>query len=173
VFEVDLAPISRRKAAIVEARRDVFGEARVHRVEIDFRVDSLAERLVEVGFDGAVPTFVVWEGVTPYLTSDAVGATLETIATACGAGSRLALDLWRGSGNPRGVTDHMKRAGVRAFALIGEPVTFGVPPERADGLLGAHGLTVIDLVQSEELADRYSTDGRPCERALYVVAAVL
>jgi len=76
VFEVDLAPISRRKAAIVEAHGEMFGSAQVHRVEIDFRVDSLAERLDDSGFTTGAPTYIVWEGVTPYLSSDAVSAAL-------------------------------------------------------------------------------------------------
>jgi methyltransferase (TIGR00027 family) len=173
VYEVDLAPISRRKAAIVEAHAARFGPTAVHRVEIDFQVDSLEQRLVESGFAPGAPTYVVWEGVTPYLSSDAVSAALETIATTCGPGTRLALDLWRGAGNAASVVDQAKHAASHVFRLIGEPVTFGVAPERVDGLLGGHGFSVIDLVQAEELADRYSTDERPCESAVYVVAATL
>ncbi|HJQ42397.1 MAG TPA: SAM-dependent methyltransferase, partial [Jatrophihabitantaceae bacterium] len=94
VYEVDLPPISRRKAGIVAGQRELFGHASVRRVEIDFRVNSLAERLVAGGFGVGVPTYVVWEGVTPYLSSDAVNATLETLSELCGAGSRIALDLW-------------------------------------------------------------------------------
>jgi methyltransferase (TIGR00027 family) len=172
VYEVDLPPISRRKAEIVAAHPEIFGHTAPFRIEIDFRTESLGERLAEEGFTAGLPTYVVWEGVTPYLTSDAVSATLETLATVCGAGSRIAFDLWRGSrgGQP---FDPFRAVAARAFRLIGEPVTFGLPPERVDGLLGAHGFTVIDLVQAGELAGRYSTDGRPVEGGLYVVAATL
>jgi methyltransferase (TIGR00027 family) len=172
VYEVDLPPISRRKAEVVEAHPEVFGHTSVRRVEIDFRVDALADRLAAEGFAPGLPTYVVWEGVTPYLTSDAVGATLETLATVCGRGSRIALDLWRGAGVKRPL-DGVRALASQAFRLIGEPVTFGVPPERADGLLGAHGFTVVDLVQADELAARYATDHRPVERAIYVLAATL
>lgn len=173
VFEVDLPPISRRKAGIVEAHPERFGVASVQRVEIDFRVQSLDERLAEGGFAVGLPTYVVWEGVTPYLSSDAVSATLEVLATVCGTGSRLALDLWRGRGDLANPVHQARRLASQAFRLIGEPVTFGVRPNDADALLGGHGFTVVDLVQAEELADRYSTDGRPVAGDLYAVAAVL
>ncbi|MDT4937943.1 MAG: hypothetical protein QOG80_1614 [Pseudonocardiales bacterium] len=173
VYEVDLPPTSQRKAAIVAAHPDAFGHASVRRVEIDFRVDSLRARLIDSGFEAGLPTYVVWEGVTPYLSSDAVSATLETLSSVCGAGSRIALDLWRGAGPGRGAVDHVRSFAARAFRLVGEPVAFGLAPDRADGLLGAHGFTIIDLVQAEALAARYSTDGRPCEPSIYVVAATL
>ena len=173
VFEVDLPPISRRKAAIVEAHPDLFGAAAVRRVEIDFRVQSLDERLAESGFASGAPTYVVWEGVTPYLSSDAVSATLEVLATVCGPGSRLALDLWRGRGDLANPVHQARHLASRAFRLIGEPVTFGVRPNDVDSLLGGHGFTVVDLVQAGELADRYSTDGRPVAGDLYAVAASL
>jgi methyltransferase (TIGR00027 family) len=167
VYEVDLPPISRRKAAIVNEHPEIFGHTSVRRVEIDFRADSLAERLVASAFGVGVPTYVVWEGVTPYLSSDAVNATLETVAELCGPGSRIALDLWRGTQE----MDELRRVAARAFSLVGEPLTFAVAPERARDLLGLHGFEVVDLVQAQELADRYSTDGRPCEPSAYVVAA--
>lgn len=173
VFEVDLPPISQRKAGIVDAHRDRFGATEVHRVEIDFRVQSLETRLAESDFPAGVPTYVVWEGVTPYLSSDAVSATLEVLATVCGPGSRLALDLWRGRGDVANPVHQARHIASQAFRLIGEPVTFGVRPDDASALLDGHGFTVIDLVQADELADRYSTDGRPVAGDLYAVAADL
>jgi methyltransferase (TIGR00027 family) len=144
----------------------------VRRVEIDFRVDSLDERLRSSGFAVGAPTYVVWEGVTPYLSREAVDSTLSTVADVCGAGSRIALDLWGGVGG-HAPGDEIRRAATRAFALIGEPLTFACRPERAPDLLGMHGFDVIDLVESDELAARYSTDGRPTEESTYVVAAEL
>ena len=64
LYEVDLPPLSRRKAAVVSARSDLFGHAAVHRVEIDFRKQSLPDRLAGSGFLPGAPTFVAWEGVS-------------------------------------------------------------------------------------------------------------
>jgi hypothetical protein len=70
-----------------------------------------------------------------------------------------------------GPADQVRRLGARAVALVGEPVTFGIAPDDVGGFLERHGFEVFDLVRSRELAARYSTDGRPTERSLYVLAA--
>lgn len=172
VYEVDLPPLSRRKAEIVATQPARFAGNRINRVETDFRTDSPAERLVESGFIVGARTFVAWEGVSMYLSDRAVADTLDTLGEICGPGSTLAMDFW----HPLpGVGPHaaLRRLGARAIALIGEPITFGVAPAEVAGLLDLHGFEVVDLVQSPGLAARYSTGGRPCEESVYVVAARL
>ncbi|MDT4975217.1 MAG: hypothetical protein QOG98_975 [Pseudonocardiales bacterium] len=172
VYEVDLPPLSRRKAEIVAAQPARFAGNRINRVEIDFRTDSLDERLGESGFAIGARTFVAWEGVSMYLSHPAVADTLDTLGEVCGPGSTLAMDFWHrlpGVG-PRAA---VRRLGARAIALIGEPVTFGVAPADVAGFLDVHGFEVVDLVRSRELAARYSTGGRPCEESVYVLAARL
>jgi methyltransferase (TIGR00027 family) len=172
VFEVDLPPLSRRKAGIVAAQPDRLAGNRIKRVEIDFRTDALAERLGESGFVIGARTFVAWEGVSMYLSQVAVADTLDTLREVCGPGSTLAMDFWHrlpGVG-PRTA---LRRLGARAISLIGEPVTFGVAPAEVSGFLDVHGFEVLDQVQWRELAARYSTGGRPCEESVYVVAARL
>lgn len=169
VHEVDLAPLSRRKAAIVASHPETFGGNRIRRVEIDFRTESLADRLLDSGFSVGVRTFVVWEGVSMYLTRLDVSATLATLRTVCGPGSILAMDFWQG---PQSL-DQVRRVATAAFGLIGEPVTFGVAPGEVATFLDRHGVDVIDRAESAELADRYSTAGRPSEKSVYVVAARL
>ena len=172
VSEVDLAPLSRRKAAIVASRPDLFGHATIRRVEIDFRTESLPERLLASGFAVGARTFVVWEGVSPYLSAEAVSATLVTLQEICGPGTVLAMDFFHHVDGARAV-DTIRRVGVRAIRLIGEPVTFALPPDSAPDFLGAHGFEIADRAEGAELAARYSTDDRPTDRALYVLAARL
>ena len=170
VHEVDLPPLSRRKARVVRAHPERFGHTTVRRVEIDFRTQSLAERLLESGFAVGARTFVVWEGVSMYLDRAAVEQTLATLNDLCGSGSTLAVDFWR----HLPVTtpgERMRRVATRGFSLIGEPLTFAVAPDAVDELLGPHGFSVADLAGSDELAARHSTAGRPCEPSAYVVAA--
>jgi methyltransferase (TIGR00027 family) len=172
VHEVDLPPLSRRKAAIVAAHPDRFAPGSYVRVEIDFRRQSLGEVLAPAGFTVGAPTFVIWEGVAPYLDADAVDTTLEALHTLCGAGSVLAMDLWDGVGGP-GALAPLRRFGARAIALLGEPVTFGVRPEAAPQLLHRHGFDLVDLADAGVLAARYSTAGRRSFESLYVLAARL
>lgn len=62
-------------------------------VSCDFERDDFLERLVESGFDAARPSVIVWEGVTYYLSEDAVHATLRRVATACSPTTTLLFDF--------------------------------------------------------------------------------
>jgi methyltransferase (TIGR00027 family) len=170
VYEVDLPPLSRRKAAIVSAHPELFGHTAIRRVEIDFRTQSLAGRLAAAGFIAGRRTFVTWEGVAPYLSAEAVQETLAALAELCGPGSTLVMDLWDGTGG----TDRLapvRRLGARTIALVGEPVTFGLAPADLDDLLAPHSFTVTDLADGPELTRRFATLGRVSPGGIYVIAA--
>lgn len=171
VYEVDLPPLSRRKAALVAARPDLFGHASVHRVEIDFREQSLPERLAGSGFRPGAPTFVAWEGVSMYLTGDAVNATLAALASVCGPGSVLAMDFWQRVGGP--AWRQVRMRAERGMDLLGEPIGFAIPAAAVGELFAAHGFAVVDLAEAEEMTSRYATGGRVCDPGMYVVAAAL
>ena len=94
VYEVDLAPISRSKAATIARHQDEFPEADVVRVEIDFESQTLGDVLADAGFAAGAATFLTWEGVPMYLTRAAVKATLDAVHELTGPGSQLAHDMW-------------------------------------------------------------------------------
>ena len=171
VYEVDLPPLSRRKAAVVAGRKDLFGHASIHRVEIDFREQSLPERLAGSGFLPGAPTFVAWEGVSMYLTRDAVDGTLAALASVCGPGSVLAMDFWQRVGGP--AWRQLRMRAERGMDLIGEPIGFAIPASAVAALFAEHGFSVIDLAEADEMTKRYATDGRGCDPGMYVVAARL
>ena len=50
-------------------------------VPVDFERDDLGEMLVDAGFQQNSPAFFTWLGVVPYLTRDAIGSTLDYIAS--------------------------------------------------------------------------------------------
>lgn len=172
VYEVDLPPLSRRKAATIAAHQSQFGRGAYVRVEIDFRRQKLTDVLPASGFVRAAPTFVVWEGVAPYLDAAAVDGALTALRELCGAGSVLAMDMWDGTGGP-GPLAPLRRLGARAIALIGEPVTFGAPPQGMHRILARHGFAMSDLADAATLARRYATCGRRSFESLYTLAARL
>jgi hypothetical protein len=55
-------------------------------VQIDFNRQSLEEDLRQAGFDLSQPSIFLWEGVTNYLTAEAVASKLRFIAS-CAAGT--------------------------------------------------------------------------------------
>jgi hypothetical protein len=89
IFEVDTPPTQRAKKAALE--RAGIDAAQVTFVETDFGQRSWLDALQEHGFDPALPSYVLWEGVTMYLDEDAVRSTLASLEKLA-PGSRIAFD---------------------------------------------------------------------------------
>ena len=79
VFELDHPATQRDKRARL-SQAGVAEPAHVAYVAHDFDDGDMTEALVAGGLDIARRTFVLWLGVTPYLTEDAVYATLRALA---------------------------------------------------------------------------------------------
>ena len=171
VFEVDLAPISRAKAATIAKYGDEFPDANVVRVEIDFESQALTDVLSDAGCANGDATFFVWEGVPMYLTRAAVKATLDAVHELGGAGSQIAHDMWYLVDDP-GPLGTARRTAPGALSLIGEPVTFGVHPEDYQDFMRRHGFQIVDLALASALQARYAPDARAMvDDSLYVLCA--
>lgn len=171
VFEVDLAPISRAKAATIERHADEFPQANVVRVEIDFETQTMAEVLTQAGFASGKATFFTWEGVPMYLTRAAVSATVAGVHDLGGPGSQLAHDMWFLVDDP-GPLGTVRRVVPSALSLIGEPVTFAVHPQDYEAFLGRHGFRVVDCALASEIQARYAPDARAVlDDSMYVLCA--
>ncbi|MBE7189546.1 SAM-dependent methyltransferase [Jatrophihabitans endophyticus] len=171
VFEVDLAPMSRQKAAVVAARPRAFRSRQVVRVETDFAARPLRTALVSAGFRPGSRTFVAWEGVTMYLPQASVRATLDDLAAVCGSGSTLAADFFRRVPGVHPV-DIVRRAAGDSLRLVGEPLRYEPDPDVAEAVLAGCGFEVVDLADGDQLTRRHATGGRRCDAALYVVKAL-
>ena len=172
VFEVDLVPISRAKAATIARHQEQFPEANVVRVELDFESQALTDVLADdTGFAVGAPTFFTWEGVAMYLTRAAVNATLDAVHELSADGSQIAHDMWYLVDDP-GPMGTARRTAPGALSLIGEPVTFGVHPEDYRDFLGRHGFRIVDLALASELQSRFAAHTRAVlDDSLYVLAA--
>lgn len=171
VFEVDLAAISRAKAATIAKHRGPFPSTNVVRVEIDFETQDLTEVLAAAGFQIGATTFFTWEGVPMYLTRAAVTTTLDAVHGLGGPGSQLAHDMWHLVDDP-GLAGTARRIAPGALSLIGESITFGVHPEDYGRLLEHHGLRIVDLAFASELQARYAPKVRAAlDDSLYVLVA--
>ena len=98
---------------------------------LDFTETSWLDTLKTVGFDSALPTFVLWEGVSYYLRADVVEATLRAVASLA-PHSAVAFDYFADRiPNPQSLRG---RLFLRYFRSVGEPLIFGLPttpPSRA------------------------------------------
>jgi len=122
--------------------------------DIDFNRESLEEALPRTGFDATRRTVFLWEGVTNYLTPQAVDAVLRFVGS-CADGTRLiftyvhaaALD---GSGR---FPDAKKL--LRDLDELGEPWTFGLDPAEIPGCLRQRGLSLVSDTGSQEYRAKY------------------
>src|SRR5262245_54062194 len=70
VYEVDHPSTSNTKQNILKSNHVRF-------VPVDFNSESLEAKMAAAGFNSSLRTVFIWEGVTNYLTEDAVDATLK------------------------------------------------------------------------------------------------
>src|SRR5206468_145821 len=92
IFEVDFQSTQEiKKRRLEQALGALPGHVRF--VETDFRRDRLRDVLDRAGYQPAEKTFFIWEGVSMYLSEDAVRDTLTTIARYSAAGSALVMDF--------------------------------------------------------------------------------
>lgn len=170
VYELDFPSTSRRKAARVAAAGARLPRADVRRIEVDFTREGVAAALDRTDFRTGAPTFFVWEGVSMYLSRDAVKGALRSFRERASPASELAFDLWYLLDAPDLVsTAH--RVTPNLFHLLGEPIVFGLHPEDLPDFLRREGLEALEVVETAELAARFVPDGRAVNPGVYVARA--
>jgi methyltransferase (TIGR00027 family) len=166
VFEVDRAEMQQTKRARLAqlARRSNAPATRtrddVRYVPVDFLRDDPAEKLAAAGWDRTKPTVFVWEGVTNYLTEQAVTDVLSWIGTAA-PGSTLVFTYIHG-----GLIDgSFEFAGgekmLKNVRRLGEPWIFGLHPEAVGPFVARFGLELRENVGADEYRRRYFGDSEP------------
>jgi methyltransferase (TIGR00027 family) len=90
IFELDHpATQGEKRRRLTDAQ--IAAPAHISYVAHDFEGGSMVGALQAAGFDSAKPTFVLWLGVTPYLTEEAVFVTLSELASWSG-GAEVVFD---------------------------------------------------------------------------------
>ena len=129
---------------------------RVVYVPVDFEREALGEALARVAFEGVRPAFCAWLGVTPYLTPEAVLATLAAVARELAPGSEIAFDFAVPPGR-----DARARIARRALAArveaLGEPFLSAFSPPVLAVELRAMGYAQVHLFGPAALQARYLT----------------
>ena len=151
VFEVDHPDTQVAKRAAIRRRAVPVPES-VRFVPSDFNLTDgrLDKSLASAGHRPDQPTVFLWEGVTNYLTEQAVDATLRWCAQIGAAGSQLIVTYVDSA-----VLDHPESfvGGERlhtTLAKVGERLTFGRTPEAMGEFLTDRGFTAAwDLGAAE------------------------
>ena len=153
VFEVDHpATQGWKQGRLAEAR--LTPPASLTYTPVDFERSTLGEGLAAAGFDPAQPSFFTWAGVVPYLTREAVLATLDYIGALPG-GAEVTFDYSDPPPTlpPDQQADQAKRA--ENVAAAGEPWLTYFAPDGLAAALRARGFTEIEDVGPAQIAVRY------------------
>ena len=152
VYEVDLPVNIERKRAVV--RRALGTQpASVRLVPMDFERDDLATVLAEHGYRTDYRTFFIWEGVTQYLTADAVRATLDQLRGAA-PGSRLVFTYIR-QDFIDGANLYGARSLYRRFREKRQVWLFGLQPDDVSAFIAEYGWRLIEQAGPDYLVEHY------------------
>jgi methyltransferase (TIGR00027 family) len=123
-------------------------------VEIDFNQENLPETLIGAGFQPSLPAVFLWEGVTNYLTPEAVDAVLRYVAS-CSPGSQIIFTYLHS-----GILDGSVRFEggdrlLRDVTRLDERWTFGLSPDHLAEFLRDRGLCLDCDLSAREYRSRY------------------
>ncbi len=146
VFEVDHPSTQVDKRHRV-AQTHLSSFADVTFVPVDFEKDSLEELLLQAGFAQDALSFWIWEGVTAYLTHEAIAGTLGAITRMSVQGSRVAMTYVRPPAKSGDKNRPLVYRGMRALVHAGSSV------------LGVMGESVRGFMDSPQLEQMVATAG--------------
>jgi methyltransferase (TIGR00027 family) len=121
-------------------------------VAVDFRVDSLRDRLIGMGFDRSQPAFVSWLGVTQYLTREAIGTTLDVIG-GLARGTELVMEYLLPGEMRDAPGEALAKFFIPRAAASGESWLTFFSPTGIGELLTARGLVVAEDVGRRDQID--------------------
>jgi methyltransferase (TIGR00027 family) len=142
-FEVDLPKTQHIKRELLhQCGVDTSG---IKFVSANFLTDNWLDNLSKAGFDPRKPTFFLWEGVTYYLSREAMERTFRTIATIA-PGSVVVFDY----ATEANIKAYRKPLGILNKAIlkaVREPLTFWIssePPVKKNvaALMDEYGLSL-------------------------------
>ncbi len=164
VYEVDDPEFQTWKQRRIEALGMPLPH-QLHFVPCDFETVTLAPALAEHGFLATEPCFISWLGVTQYLTTAAIRATLSW-AAARPSGSELVLTFLDTNAQSAALKVSMATTGVEVLSTF--------TSDEMTGLLRDAGFSHIEHLTEAEANDRYfksRSDGLMAPQIQCLVAA--
>lgn len=154
VFEVDHPATQRAK---INKLKKLFIELPDHVtfVPVDFDRQSLAEQLSACGYREDLMTLFIWEGVTYYITPEAVDHTLAFVCQHAAPGSWIVFD-YTFQEVVDGTVKRGEAANLRRYrGLTGEGMVFGIPEGTIEKFLQERGFREIQKTSGGDLERLY------------------
>jgi len=163
IFEVDQPEVLDRKFS--KLPKELPNSENVTYVNIDFSYQSLTEQLIAAGFDQSKPTIFTLEGVSQYITKEAVSSTIKELASLTKETNSTFFmsyvddlldkdpEACFGKGYPKAA----KRAKLitNLSAKAGEPWISFYNTEEIESLLSQNGYSIKENVTLEDLNSLY------------------
>jgi len=153
-FELDFHEVLKAKRAYIDKNIRAL-PSNISLVPVDFNSQDVGEELKKAGYDLSLKTLFIWEGVTQYISEEAVENTLKYVARAA-TGSRIVFtyvleSFIDGSYIPDGLNSLYK------FFLKKKKLLWfcGFEPAEMGEYLSKYSLALIEDVGTEEYLERY------------------
>jgi methyltransferase (TIGR00027 family) len=157
VIELDIAPTQERKRDCLR-RAGLTEHAGLVFAPIDFNTQSIATVLCEAGYDPGRKTLFLWEGVTYYLSGDAVDDVFRLVRENTHPETTIAFDYAITLSDENIDRIH----GARTFAETWrkhhkhEPVRFFIDQGALPSFLAERGLDLVEHLDASEMESAYS-----------------
>ncbi len=124
----------------------------VRYVGVDFEHDDLVGKLIKAGLDTERATFFLWLGVVPYLSTEAIAATLYALGDVVGA--EVVLDYPTGTAGLDAESRRRRARLAERTAAVGEPMLSTFEPAELAAVLEDAGFHEIEDLGRREILTR-------------------
>lgn len=154
IFELDAQTTQNEKIRLLKKNKIDIPENLTF-VPINFILDDLNKILLKAGYDSSKRTLFIWEGVSMYITEEAVNETLSFIKHKAGKESIVAFDYLYSSV----IRNECTYYGAKEIAAIvkarGESFTFGIEEGKIEEFLKDKGFTLKAHYTPAEFEKKY------------------
>jgi methyltransferase (TIGR00027 family) len=157
IFELDAPTTQQAKIGVLRRKKIPLPEALVF-VPIDFDREELADVLAKAGYQAGQRCLFLWEGVTMYLSAQAVDRTLEFIRCTSAPGSRVVFDYIHAAVLRKENRYYGEERAHAMVADVGESWTFGLEEGEVGPFLAKRGFELVQHYTSVELEKLYLTE---------------
>lgn len=154
IFELDAPITQQEKTKAYQSKRFVIPDNLVF-VPIDFNKESLSEKITQAGFIAGKKTLFMLEGVTMYLSQEALEGTFRFISDVSGRGSLIVFDYIHAGVLRRENKYYGEKDIYKTVAKVGEEWTFALEENEVEPVLGRYGFLQKNHSGTRELEDKY------------------
>ena len=128
-------------------------------VPINFEADNLRDALTEAVFSKEKKTLFIWEGVTYYLSREAVDNMLAFVRSNSPTGSSIAFDYASLSDEALNEDGAKELRNHMQSRFSNEPTKFGIQAGKIEAFLAERGFEVIEHFEAVEMNEKYLSTG--------------